>query len=83
MRLTFDNKLRFKGHVLQLSQKAFGRLKILYGSRECLTTKLCKSVFTYGDVVYDFGDVQRMQHVQRVNVSDSFMVYGNLIPCCI
>lgn len=75
--LIVDDKLRFKQHISKLIQSAYCKLKILYGSRECLNFNLRKSLcdslilsmFTYCDAVYgpclDKSDIHRIQKVQN------------------
>lgn len=75
--LIIDNKLRFKEHINKCIQKAFINIKLIYNSRQFLTTSmktiLCEALvlshFNFCDIVYgpaiDSADANRIQKVQN------------------
>lgn len=75
--IVFDRELRFSEHISQCVQKAYVRLKLLYGQRHylsrdlrrMLTDSLVLSLFGHGDVFYGnclkSHDKRRVQLVQN------------------
>lgn len=75
--IQFDEKLRFIGHVVNLTKQCFLRLRLLYVNRHLLSYKmkkmLCESLImsriTYGDIVYypclDLVTSYRLQKIQN------------------
>lgn len=75
--LNIDCRLRFTKHVTNMVRASFGKLKVLYGCRDCLDVglrrQLCETLilsrFNYCDTVYgpclDSKDTFRIQKVQN------------------
>lgn len=83
--LVLDSRMRYREHIVQLMQKAYAALRILYANRNILNFKLkkmlCESLvlshFNYCDFIYgpclDLRDRGKVQKVQNTCVR---LIYG-------